>query len=97
MGSHKLKIHHQNDMNRLDMGILPFKKKWTANAHLALRTRNWQESSENSATNAWNVNFNNGNLNNNNKTNENRVRPVSAFLLQVRRPSDGDVYQVMHN
>ena len=34
---------------------------------------------ENSATNAWNLNFNNGNFNNNNKTNENSVRPVSAF------------------
>lgn len=38
---------------------------------------------ENSATNAWNLNLNNGNLNNwNNKvSNSNKVRPVSAFLL----------------
>ena len=35
---------------------------------------------ENSATNAWNLNFNNGNQNNNTKsTNQYRVRPVSAF------------------
>ena len=34
---------------------------------------------ENSATNAWNLNFNNGNFNNNNKTNENSVRPVSEL------------------
>lgn len=41
---------------------------------------------ENSATNAWNLNFSNGNQNNNNKsTNQNRVRPVSAYhgSLQV--------------
>ena len=35
---------------------------------------------ENSATNAWNLNFSNGNQNNNNKsTNQNRVRAVSAY------------------
>jgi hypothetical protein len=44
-----------------------------------LRTRKWVSLTENSATNAWNLNFNNGNFNNNNKTNENSVRPVSAF------------------
>ena len=38
-------------------------------------------STEYSATNAWNLNFNNGNQNNNNKsTNRNRVRPVSALI-----------------
>lgn len=41
-------------------------------------------STENSATNAWNLNFNNGNQNNNNKsTNRNRVRPVSALRLKI--------------
>lgn len=41
-------------------------------------------STENSATNAWNLNFNNGNQNNNNKsTNRNRVRPVSASRLKI--------------
>ena len=44
-----------------------------------LRTRKWVGLTENSATNAWNLNFNNGNFNNNNKTNENSVRPVSDF------------------
>ena len=43
-----------------------------------LRIRKWTCFTENSATNAWNLNFNNGNFNNNNKTNENLVRPVSA-------------------
>jgi hypothetical protein len=35
---------------------------------------------ENSGSNAWNVNLSNGNLNHNNNksTNQNRVRPVSA-------------------
>ena len=36
------------------------------------------------ATNAWNVNLNNGNVNNNTKTNGNRVRPVSAFNNERR-------------
>ena len=40
---------------------------------------------ENSAQNAWNLNFNNGNQNNNNKsTNQNRVRPVSAYHGSVQ-------------
>ena len=43
-----------------------------------LRIRKRTCFTENSATNAWNLNFNNGNFNNNNKTNENLVRPVSA-------------------
>mgnify|MGYP006988825736 CR=1 FL=1 len=41
------------------------------------------EITENSATNAWNLNFSNGNFNNNNKVNENRVRPVSAFDMRT--------------
>ena len=44
-----------------------------------LRISKWASLTENSATNAWNLNFNNGNFNNNNKTNENSVRPVSDF------------------
>ena len=44
-----------------------------------LRCNNRACFTENSATNAWNLNFNDGNFNNNNKTNENSVRPVSAF------------------
>ena len=40
---------------------------------------------ENSATNAWNLNFSNGNQNNNNKsTNQNRARPVSAYHGSVQ-------------
>lgn len=66
--------------------------KWSAHAHLALRTRKLRKPSENSATNAWNVNFNNGNLNNNNKTNENRVRPVSAYHREDRHHKFGGVH-----
>ena len=36
------------------------------------------------ATNAWNVNLNNGNVNNNTKTNGNRVRPVSDISNECR-------------
>ena len=39
---------------------------------------------ENSAQNAWNLNFNNGNQNNNDKSsNQYRVRPVSAFASET--------------
>lgn len=41
-------------------------------------TGNHWSSTENSANNSWNVNFNNGNSNNNNKYNANVVRPVVA-------------------
>lgn len=45
-------------------------------------------SCEYSATNAWNLNLNDGNANNNTKaTNTNRVRPVSA-LLQITKTRD---------
>lgn len=44
-----------------------------------LRCNKTEKFTENSATNAWNLNFNNGNFYNNNKTNANSVRPVSAF------------------
>lgn len=44
-----------------------------------LRCSKTEKFTENSAANAWNLNFNNGNFNNNNKTNANSVRPVSAF------------------
>lgn len=41
---------------------------------------NYWSSTEYSANNAWNLNFNTGNLNNNNKaTNRLRVRPCAAF------------------
>ncbi|WP_455665065.1 hypothetical protein [Phocaeicola sp.] len=41
---------------------------------------NYWSSTENDASNAWNVNFNNGNANSNTKSNNNnRVRPVLAF------------------
>lgn len=48
---------------------------------------------ENSATNAWNLNLNNGNANNNTKaTNQNRVRPVSALLRINNTPiKDNDM------
>jgi hypothetical protein len=41
-------------------------------------------STENSSTNAWNLNFSNGNLNNWNTkaSNQNRVRPVSALITR---------------
>lgn len=40
---------------------------------------NYWTSLENSATNAWNVNFSSGNLNNNNKYNTNQVRALAAL------------------
>lgn len=44
-------------------------------------TEAWS-STENSSTNAWNLNFNNGDRWNNNKYNNNYVRPVLAFLFK---------------
>ncbi len=44
-----------------------------------IRERTLWSSSENSAHNAWNVNFGNGNTSNNNKFNQNRVRAVAAL------------------
>jgi len=41
-------------------------------------SNNYWSATENSATNAYNVNFNNGNVNNNNKTNTNYVRAVRS-------------------
>ncbi len=79
------------------MRIRPSMMKWSAHAHLALRVRKLRKPSENSATNAWNVNFNNGNLNNNNKTNENRVRPVSAYHREDRHYEMSGVHSVMYN
>ena len=38
-------------------------------------------SNQYNATNAWNVNLNNGNVNNNTKTNGHQVRLVSAFEI----------------
>ena len=42
------------------------------------------------ATNAWNVNLNNGNVNNNNKTNGNQVRLVSEFCKNPDSPAAMD-------
>jgi hypothetical protein len=59
---------------------------------VAVAANNYWSSSTNlnNATNAWNVNFNNGNLNNNHKTNNNRVRcvrgkKVSSQILLIKR------------
>lgn len=42
------------------------------------------EPTENSATNAWNLNLNDGNANNNTKaSNKKRVRAVSALLTET--------------
>ena len=41
---------------------------------------NHWSSTENSSTNAWKLNFNNGNQNNNNKTNNKRVRAFRKWL-----------------
>jgi hypothetical protein len=38
---------------------------------------------QSSATNAWNLNLNDGNVNNNYKFNQNRVRPVSALIKKT--------------
>ena len=54
---------------------------------LSLRVKNKaaMTMAENAATNAWNLNFNNGNQNNNDKsTNQSRVRPVSAYHGSVQ-------------
>lgn len=45
----------------------------------AFAADNYWSSTENSATNAWKQNFNNGNQNNNNKNNNNRVRAVRRW------------------
>lgn len=45
----------------------------------AITASNHWSSTENSATNSWNVNFSNGNFNNNNKYNSNVVRAVAAL------------------
>ena len=44
-----------------------------------------QIAAENSATNAWNLNLNDGNTNNWNTkaSNTNRVRPVSALIMEA--------------
>lgn len=43
-----------------------------------------KRATENSATNAWNLNLNNGNMNNNTKaSNQNRVRAVSALCAEI--------------
>ena len=44
-------------------------------------------SNQYNATNAWNVNLNNGNVNNNTKTNGNQVRLVSEFCLNPDTPA----------
>lgn len=54
---------------------------------LSLRVKNKaaMTTTENSAQNAWNLNFNNGNQNNNDKSsNQYRVRPVSAYYGSVQ-------------
>lgn len=54
---------------------------------LSLRVKNKaaMTMTENSATNAWLLNFSLGNQNNNNKsTNQYRVRPVSAYHGRVQ-------------
>ena len=48
---------------------------------------------EYSATNAWNLNLNNGNMNNNTKaSNRNRVRAVSAFLTETGFMGKSKIY-----
>ena len=44
---------------------------------------NHWSSTENNASNAWNVNFGNSNVGNNNKFNRNQVRPVVAFIFTL--------------
>jgi len=60
---------------------------------------NYWSSTENSDTNAWNVNFNNGNVNNNNKTNSKRVRCVLGKLVlttfQFLKTLESDVYIII--
>lgn len=58
-----------------------FCEKWGYYCHRWLRIRKRTRYTENSATNAWNLNLNDGNLNNWNTkvTNSNYVRAVAAF------------------
>jgi hypothetical protein len=50
-----------------------------------VKNKSIEHRTENSSTNAWNLNLGNGNLNNWNTkaSNQNRVRPVSALAQEV--------------
>jgi len=59
---------------------------------LSLRRRkivsnNYWSSTENSSTNAWNMNFNNDNANNNAKSNSRYVRCVRGYSISSQSPS----------
>jgi len=47
-------------------------------------SNNYWSSTENSSTNAYNLNFNNGSVNNNNKTNSNYIRCVKGHQFLIR-------------
>lgn len=50
-----------------------------------------RRSTENSSSNAWNLNLNDGNLNNwNDKSNSNKVRPVSALIRKTENRKRND-------
>ena len=51
---------------------------------LFMASNNYWSSTENNATNAWNVNFSNGSYNNNNKTNNNYVRCVRRLISNIK-------------
>ena len=55
----------------------PFRaERESTQGNFTFTANNYWSATENNATNAWYVNFNNGNTNNNNKTNNNYVRCV---------------------
>lgn len=58
------------------------KKAGGESGRTKFQSDNYWSSTENSATNAWNVNFSNCNVNNNNKTNTNYVRAVRGGKWQ---------------
>lgn len=53
-----------------------------------VKNKETRELTENSQTNAWNLNCSNGNVNNNNKKNTNHVRPVAELLWNAKNKKE---------
>jgi len=62
-------------------GTMEYSVVSCVSACLSFVADNHWSSTENSATNAWKLNFNNGNQNNNNKNNNKRVRAFRKWLF----------------
>ena len=73
----------KGDFRSLENGRIAGARAFAKNKTVyALASSNYWSSTENNATNAWNVNFNNGNTNNNNKYNTNLVVGAVAALTE---------------